>query len=84
MSDGLSDSKKCFLKSCFFCLYTPLSTPEVTKSSCGVLEEVFVLPLALLEITIDSRRKEVGSVLGMERVSVRGGLLNPLRICDRL
>lgn len=48
----------------------------------GFLEEVFVLSLALPGLAIDNRREEVGSVLGIERVSVGGGLLGPLRICD--
>lgn len=46
------------------------------------LEEVFVLPLALPKLATESRRKELGSLLGTERSKCLSRLLNPREICD--
>lgn len=53
------------------------------KDAVEFLEEIFVLSLTLPGLAIDSRRKEVSSVFGMEGPSIWGGLLDPLRIFDR-
>lgn len=88
-SDGLSAHLNHFSPVLFLLPSHSLNHPRsdrliflATGKTVVFLGEAFVLSLALPRLAIESRRKELGSLLGRERSKCLSRLLNPWGICD--